>query len=71
MYADVTRILGPENIYVSEALARAYKLHIRDFFFLLSVHLGVLLPLPQQFPPKKAGYAGQNCELSIVQSLWR
>ena len=50
-------ILRPENIYVPEALARAYKLHVHDFFFLLSVHLEVLPPTPPPPNTKKAGYA--------------
>ena len=33
------------GLYVSEALARAYKLHVHVFFF-LSVHLGGLPPPP-------------------------
>ena len=41
------------GLYVFEALARAYKLHIHDFFFLLSVHFGCLPPSPYQI----AGYA--------------
>ena len=33
MYADVTRILRHDkNNYVSEVLAHAYNLHVRDFF---------------------------------------
>ena len=39
------------NTYISEALARAYKLHIYMIFFFLSVNLGVLPPPPPPPPP--------------------
>ena len=32
MYACRCKELRSENVYVSEALARAYKLHVRDVF---------------------------------------
>ena len=43
-------VLRPENIYVSEALARAYNLHVHDFFF-----VGTFGGLAPQY--QKAGYA--------------
>ena len=48
--------------YVSEALARAYKLHVYDFFFYMSVHLGACPP-----PPHTKKLATLLCQLFAHQ----
>ena len=57
MYADVVWDL---KIYISEALARAYKLHVHDFFFSVGT-FGGLAPPPPPPPYQKAGYATGMC----------
>ena len=53
-YADVHKYFETMKIiiYVSEALARAYKLYVRDLFF-IGIHLLGLVPPPPPPPHTK------------------
>ena len=46
MYYTCRCIWRPENTYISEALAHAYKLHIHDFFFPVGTFGGLAPPPP-------------------------
>ena len=45
VYIIAPSILRPEIKYLSEALARAYKSHVREFFS-VGIHLGVMRSPP-------------------------
>ena len=52
------------GLYVSEALARGYKLHMHDFFSSVGTFGGLAPPPPPQY--QKAGYATGNITFKCV-----